>query len=388
MGKYNFDKTPDRRNTYSYKWDVGEGVLPMWVADMDFEVAPPIKEAIVKRAEHGIFGYTYAHDDYFRTISDFYERRHGYRFEVEDMMYSVGVVGGISSAVRKLTTPAEKVLIQPPVYNIFYNSITNNGRFIEKNELIYENGEYSVDFEDFERKVSDPQVTLFILCNPHNPVGKIYTKEELCRMGELCRKYNVTVISDEIHSEFTYPKKSYVPFASASETCRDISVTFVSSSKTFNIAGLYAACAIAHNPLIRHRVWRGLNTDEVGEPNAFAVAANIAAFSECDDWVDEVVDYIEANKRFAAEYIEKNIPGLKVPKSTATYLLWVDATEIGTDSVELCKMLQNDIGLKLSDGLEYGESGRYFLRINLATSRKNVERGMELLKRGIGQIKK
>lgn len=386
MGKYSFDSIPDRRNTFSYKWDVGEGTLPMWVADMDFEVAPAVKEAIVKRAEHGVFGYTYAPDEYFESIRDFYERRHGYRFDTKDMMYSVGVVGAISSIVRKLTTPAEKVLIQPPVYNIFYNSIYNNGRYIEANELKYDGEEYSVDFEDLEKKLSDPQVTLFILCNPHNPVGKIYTKEELIRVGELCKKYSVTVVSDEIHSEFTFPKKSYVPFASASETCRDISVTLVSSSKSFNIAGLYGACAIAHDPLLRQRVYRALNTDEIGEPNAFAVAANIAAFTECDEWLDELIDYIEENKRLAREYINESIPGLHAPKSFATYLLWVDASELGVDSVQLCEFLKERVGLKLSDGLEYGESGRYFIRINLATSRENVRRGMELLKNGVELI--
>ena len=383
MKKYNFDILPDRRNTLSYKWDVGDGVLPMWVADMDFETAPAVKEAVVKRAMHGVFGYSYAPDEYFEAISDFWYRRHGYRFEASDMVYSTGVVAATSSLVRKLTTPAEKVLIQPPVYNIFYNSILNNGRVVEKNELVLKDGSYEIDFDDFERKVSDPQLTLFILCNPHNPVGKVYTREELSKMGELCKKYNVTVISDEIHCEFTYPKMSYTPFASASETCRDISVTCLSASKSFNIAGLCAAVCIAHDPLLRQRAYRGINTDEVGEPNAFALSASIAAYKESDEWLDELVDYIEDNKRVAKEYIKDNIPQLSVPASSATYLLWIDASKLGVDSVELCKHLCEEVGLKLSDGLEYGECGRYFLRMNLATSRKNVIAGLSLLKRGI-----
>ncbi len=383
MGKYNFDLLPDRRGTYSYKWDVGDGVLPMWVADMDFETAPQVKEAIVKRAEHGVFGYSYAPDSYFEAIRDFWEKRHGYRFDIKDMIYSSGVVAAISSIVRKLTTPAEKVLIQPPVYNIFYNSIYNSGRYIVENDLKLEGNEYVIDFDDFEKKLSDPQVTLFILCNPHNPVGKVFTREELLRMGELCKKYNVTVVSDEIHCEFTNPKNSYTTFSAAGDVCRDNSVTLLSASKSFNIAGLYGACALAHDPLVRQRVYRGLNTDEVGEPNAFAIAANVAAYREGEEWLDEMLDYIEDNKRFAKEYIEKNIPVLSVPQSRATYLLWVDASRVGIDSVTLCEWLIDKAGLKLSDGLEYGECGRYFLRINLATSRANVESGMERLKKGI-----
>ncbi len=386
MGKYDFDNLPERRGTYSYKWDIPKDVLPMWVADMDFETAPCVKEAVVKRAEHGVFGYSFVPDEYFEAIRDFWEKRHGYRFDTEDMIYSSGVVAAISSIVRKLTTPAEKVLIQPPVYNIFYNSIYNSGRYIAENNLKLIGDEYVVDFEDFEKKISDPQLTLFILCNPHNPVGKVFTRDELYRIGELCKKYNVTVVSDEIHCEFTFPKKSYTTFSSVSDICRDISVTLLSASKSFNLAGLYAACAVANNPLLRQRVYRGLNTDEVGEPNAFSIQASIAAYREGEEWLDELLSYIEENKRFAKEYIEQNIPLLSVPKSQATYLLWVNAERTEIDSVVLCERLMREFGLKLSDGLEYGECGRYFLRINLATSRANVEEGLSRLKSGIENI--
>ncbi len=386
MKKYNFDNLRDRRGTYSYKWDVPADVLPMWVADMDFETAPEVKAAILNRAEHGVFGYSYTPYEYFESICDFWEKRHGYRFDINDMIYASGVVAAISSIVRKLTTPAEKVLIQPPVYNIFYNSIYNSGRYIAENELKLINGKYSIDFDDFEKKVSDPQLTLFILCNPHNPVGKVFTKEELLKMGELCKKYGVIVLSDEIHCEFTYPKKTYTTFPSVSDVCRDNSVTLISPSKSFNIAGLGAACAIAHDPLIRQRVYRGLNTDEVGEPNAFAIQASIAAYREGESWLEEMLDYVEENKRFAKDYIKNNIPCLSVPQTNATYLLWVDAGKIGIDSVTLCDRLIKEVGIKLSDGLEYGECGRYFIRINLATSRANIEKGLSRLKKGIENI--
>ena len=386
MKRYDFDQIIDRSSTLSYKWDIGEGVLPMWIADMDFETAPAVKDAVIKRAEHGIYAYSYAPDEYFEAIADFFEKRHGYRFDTSDMIYSSGIVAAISSIVRKLTTPAEKVLIQPPVFNLFYNSIINNGRFVVENELVIKDGKYEIDFEDLERKLSDPQVTLFILCNPHNPVGKVFTHSELARMGELCKKYSVTVLSDEIHCDFTYPKNSYIPFASVNDTCRDISVSCVSPSKSFNVAGLYASCVIAHDPLLRHRVWRGLNTDEIGEPNAFAVQACIAAYREGGEWLDDLIDYIEENKRYAIDYIKNNIPILSVYPTNATYLLWVDATKLGISSDVLCDRIQDSVGLKVSAGLGYGECGRYFMRINLATQKSRVKEGLERLEKAIKMI--
>jgi cystathionine beta-lyase len=297
------------------------------------------------------------------------------------------VVAAISSAVRKLTTPAEKVLIQPPVFNLFYNSVYNNGRYIVESALVRRGGGYEIDFEDLEQKLADPQVSLFILCNPHNPVGKVYTREELCRIGELCHKHHVTVLSDEIHCEFTYPRCTYIPFAAASELCRDISVSCVSASKSFNLAGMYAACVIAHDPSLRWRMYRALNTDEVGEPGAFAIQASLAAYNEAEEWLDEALDYIEENKRYARAYIEENIPELTVPDSNATYLLWIDASSLGISSPELVDMIEKSAALKLSDGLEYGECGRYFLRMNLAAPRATVTEGLVRLKKGIAAIR-
>ena len=384
---FDFDRITDRRGTYSYKWNVGEGELPMWVADMDFEVADPIKQAIVGRSEHGIFGYSATPCEFFEAISAFWGRRHGYVIPIGDMVYSNGVVAAISSLVRKLTTPAENVLVQAPVYNIFYNSIINNGRNVLSSDLVYRSGEYSIDFEDLEEKLSRPQTSLMILCNPHNPIGRIWTREELAKIGELCAKYGVTVISDEIHCDVTAPGVNYVPFASVNDVCRDISVTCIAASKTFNIAGLQSACIFAHDPNLRHKAWRGINTDEVGEPNAFSMQANIAAYTECDAWVDSMRDYVFENKRIAAEYINKEIDGLKVKLSLATYLLWIDISGVAADSVDFCKKLREYTGLYLSDGAEYGECGRAFVRINLATQRARVLDGLERLKRGCKMYK-
>lgn len=385
---YDFDKITDRSGTLSYKWDVKDGELPMWVADMDFEVAPAIKRAIAQRAEHGIFGYTSTPDAFFEAVSRYWGRRHGYVIPTEQMIYSNGVVAAISSIVRKLTTPAENVLIQAPVYNIFYNSILNNGRNVLSSDLVYDGNDYSIDFADLEAKLAMPQTSLMILCNPHNPVGRVWTREELARIGELCHKHGVTVLSDEIHSDFTDPKEGYIPFAAVSDICRAISVTAIAASKTFNIAGLQSACLFAEDSVLRHRVWRGLNTDEVGEPNAFAMCANIAAFNECDGWVDEMLAYVFENKRIAADFINAEIPGLKANYSRATYLLWIDISGVSDDSVDFCEQLRASTGLYLSDGAEYGESGRKFVRMNLATQRERVLDGLSRLKKGVESYKR
>ena len=385
---YDFNKMTDRSGTLSYKWDVKDGELPMWVADMDFQVAPPIKAAIVRRAEHGIFGYTATPDAYFESISAYWARRHGYAIPIEHMIYSNGVVAAISSIVRKLTTPAENVLIQAPVYNIFYNSILNNGRNVLSSDLVYDGENYSIDFADLEEKLARPQTSLMILCNPHNPVGRIWTLDELATIGELCDKYGVTVLSDEIHCDITDPRDGYIPFAAVNDTCRRISVSAIASSKTFNIAGLQSACVYAADPVLRHRVWRGINTDEVGEPNAFSMTANIAAFTECDEWVDEMLDYVFENKRIACEYINTKIDGIRAAYSRATYLLWIDISGVADDSVDFCEKLRESTGLYLSDGAEYGEAGRRFVRMNLATQRERVLDGLDRLKRGVALYNK
>ncbi len=376
---YNFDNVTDRFGTLSYKWDVKEGELPMWVADMDFPVAEPIMTAICKRAQHGIFGYTYTPEEYFESVSGFYERNHNFKIPTEYMVYSNGVVAAISSMVRKLTTPAEKVLIQAPVYNIFYNSILNNGRVVLSSDLVYENGEYHIDFADLEEKMADKQTSLMILCNPHNPVGRIWCKQELTKIGDLAKKYGVTVISDEIHCDITKPGVDYVPFASVNDTCAEISVTCIAPSKTFNIAGLQSAVVYAKGPVLRHKVFRGINTDEVGEPNAFSMQAGIAAYNECDEWVKAMREYVFENKALVKEYIEKNIPELYLVPSDATYLCWIDISRVSTDSVEFTKNLRKETGLYLSDGAEYGESGRAFVRMNLGTQRERVLDGLKRL---------
>ena len=377
-----FDILTDRSGTYSYKWDVKDGELPMWVADMDFETAPAVKAAIVKRAEHGIFGYSATPCEYFEAVSVYFGRRHGFTVPTDWMVYSNGIVAAIGSVVRRLTHPDENVLIQAPVYNIFYNSIINNGRRVLSSDLVYDGEGYEIDFADLEAKLALPQTSLMILCNPHNPVGKVWSREELSRIGALCKKHGVTVLSDEIHCDIVAPGVEYTPFCSIAEY-RDISVSCVSPSKTFNLAGLQSATVIIPDAHLRHRVWRGINTEELGEPNAFAMTAGIAAFSLSDEWVDSLVSYLFENRTRAQEYIAGEIPALRVVRADATYLMWIDISAISDDSVAFTERLRELTGLYLSEGREYGECGKSFVRMNLATQRQRLEDGLARLKKGV-----
>ena len=381
--KWDFDRLVDRRNTGSLKWDVAEGELPMWVADMDFQTAPCVREAIRARAEHGVFGYSIVPEEWYQAYIGWWRDRHGFTMEPEWLIFCTGVVPAISSMVRKLTTPAEKVLLMTPVYNIFFNSILNNGRQPLEGGLVYDGMSYRVDFEDLERKLADPQTTLMLLCNPHNPIVKIWDRETLARIGALCRKHHVVVISDEIHCDITAPGTEYVPFASVSEDCRDNSVTCIAPTKAFNIAGLQTAAVSIPNPVLRHKVWRGLNTDEVAEPNAFAVDAAIAAFTKGGEWLDALRAYLEDNKVFVREFIERELPQLHVVASEATYLLWVDLGREECSAEEAAEFIREKTGLYLSAGNPFGGDGGRFLRLNTACPRAVLEDGLARLKEGI-----
>jgi cystathionine beta-lyase len=370
------------------KWDVSENVLPMWVADMDFKTAPEILEAVVDRANKGIFGYQNIPDEWYQAYMGWWRRRYGFEIKKEWLIFSTGVIPSVSSIVRKLTTPAEKVLIQTPVYNVFFNSILNNGREVLENPLLYDGNEYTMDFDDLEKKLSDPQTALMILCNPHNPVGKIWDSETLGRVGELCKKYDVTVVSDEIHCDLTVPGKSYVPFASVSDVCRDISISCVAPTKTFNLAGLQTSAVIIPDKNIRHKVWRGLNTDEVAEPNSFAVVAAIAAYENGEDWLNELREYIQENRKTVDAYISENIPEISLVAADATYLLWLDCSRVTDNVTDFARSLRRDSGLFLSRGGVYGKVGENFLRMNVACPGSLVMEGLKRLENGVQKLRK
>lgn len=372
----------NRRGTASLKWDVEEQELPMWVADMDFQTAPEIMAAIRERADHGIFGYTVVPDAWYKAIQDWWKKRHGFLIEKEWLLFSTGVVPAISSIVRKMTMAGENIVIQTPVYNVFFNSIRNNGRNVLESRLRWDNGQYRIDFEDLEEKFKNPQTTMMILCNPHNPIGKIWDRETLERVGELAYKHHVLVLSDEIHCDLTDPGHEYIPFASVSEMCRKNSITCIAPTKTFNLAGLQTAAVAVPDENLRHKVNRGLNTDEVAEPNVFAITAAVAAFTKGEAWLEELRSYLKANKDYVREYLALEIPEITAVPSDATYLLWLDCRKLIGDSTMLCRFIRSDSGLYLSDGKDYG-NGQSHLRMNVACPREQLREGMARLKKSV-----
>ena len=381
--KYDFDTVIDRHNTGSVKWDVKDGELPMWVADMDFQAAPEIREAIQKRMDNGVYGYSVIPDEWRRAYVHWWKTRHNYEINPSSLLFATGVVPIIASTVRELTAPDENVLIQPPVYNAFYNVLNDNRRRIIESPLVYENGEYRMDLSDLEKKLSDPKTTLMILCNPQNPSGNIWDRDTLEKIGQLCAKHNVTVLSDEIHCDITDPGTSYIPFASVSQTCSDICVTTIAPTKAFNIAGIQSSAAMVPNRSLRDKIRHALNTDLVSEPNAFSVVATVAAFEKCAPWLDELRSYLYENKKALTKYINENIPQIHVVPSKATYLVWLDCSKLTSDSVSFASEIRRKTGLFLSNGTQYGESGRQFLRFNLACPRSVLMDGLDRLRRAV-----
>ena len=383
MGKYNFDKITDRRGTNSLKWNVAEGELPMWVADMDFETAPEIIDALNKRVVNGIFGYEDIPESWYDAYINWWGRRHNTVIKKEWLIYSAGVIPTLSSSIRKLSTPAENVVILTPVYNMFYNSIRNNGRNILECEMKYEDGDYSIDYDDLEDKLSKPQTSIMIFCNPHNPIGRIWDKDTLEKVGQLCLDNGVKLIVDEIHCDITAPDKEYVSYISLSDELINNAVVAISPTKAFNMAGIQTSAVVVPDRFIRHKVWRQINTDEVGEPNSFAIAATLAAFNEGECWLDELREYIYQNRLMSEKYIGENLEGISIMPLDATYLMWLDVSCITSDSGQLAKHIRKTTGLYLSAGSHYGKGGDRFLRINIACPRTRLEDGLERLKKGI-----
>lgn len=380
---FDFDTVIDRRHTHAIKWDVGAGELPMWVADMDFRTSPEITEALKKRADHGIFGYSGLPKQWNDAYVSWWKTRYRFELSPEKLIFCTGVVPAISSIIRIIATPNENIVIQTPVYNIFFNSILNNGCRVLESELCYDGRQYSVDFEDLETKLSDPQTSVMILCNPHNPIGKVWDRDTLARIGALCEKHHVVVISDEIHCDLTNPGICNTPFASVSDACAANSITCLAPTKTFNIAGIQTAAVYVPDDALRHKVWRGLNTDEVAEPNAFAVDATIAAYKKGAPWLDALRRYLYDNKQCVDEYLSLNLPKVRLVPSQATYLLWLDVSRYTDNSRCLADKIRKNTGLFVSAGASYGGNGAKFLRLNVACPRSLLRDGLNRLKAGL-----
>lgn len=375
--KYDFDKTIDRRATNSYKWDSApEGVLPMWVADMDFRTAPAIIDALQKRVAHGIFGYTRVPDAYYDAVTSWFSRRHGWDIDREWIIYTSGVVPAVSAVIKALTVPGDKVIVQTPVYNCFFSSIRNNGCEIVSNPLRRTADTYEMDFDALERCAADPRTKVMLLCNPHNPAGRVWTPDELTRLGNICLRNGVTVVSDEIHCELVYQGFRYTPFASLSDAFLHRSVTCVSPSKAFNIAGLQIANIVAFDNDLRNRIDKAININEVCDVNPFGVAATIAAYNEGEEWLNQLVDYLHGNYEAMAEFCRRELPEFPITRLEGTYLVWMDCSSLGMPSDALEHALLDDARLWLNAGTMYGAEGEGYMRWNIACPRSVMLDGL------------
>lgn len=383
-----FDRIIDRRNTKSIKYDLAakrgmpEDILPLWVADMDFQVSSYIQEALIRQTEHGIFGYSDVGEEYFEIVKGWMKRRHGWDVEGDWLVKTPGVVFALSLAVKAFTEPGDGVLIQQPVYGPFKEVVEVNGRRTVNNTLVYKEHKYFMDFQDFEEKIVKEKIKLFILCNPHNPVGRVWTKEELMQVGDICRKHHVIVVSDEIHGDFAFKGKHHV-FAGLKKEYGEFTVTCTAPSKTFNLAGLQLSNIFISNPDLRKAFCRQLHITTYSEINVMGLVACEAAYKDGDEWYQAMMKYVEGNIAFTKEYVEKNIPGVTMAEHEGTYLVWLDFRQLGMSREELEEVIVHKAGLWLNDGAIFGESGAGFQRVNVACPRKILEEALERMKRAL-----
>ncbi len=372
--KYDFDELVPRRGTNSYKWDsdANSDVLPMWVADMDFRTAPAITDSLTARASQGIFGYTRVPDSYYKAVCDWFASRHGWTIDSSAIIYTSGVVPAISAIIKALTSPGDKVLVQTPVYNCFFSSIRNNGCAIDANPLIYSDLTYTMDFDNLERRTSDPSVRLMLLCNPHNPAGRVWTRDELAKVRDICRKNKVRVVSDEIHCELTMPGFIYTPYA----TVDPEAIVCVSPSKAFNLAGLQIANIICPDADTRLLINRAINDNEVCDVNPFGVIATEAAYRHGAEWLEQLIEYIRGNYSFMQDFCRYALPSLPITRLEGTYLVWMDCRSLPFTSDELERKLLVDAKLWLNAGTMYGGAGEGFMRWNIACPRAVLAEGL------------
>ena len=387
--EYDFSIPTDRRGTDSYKWDSAPeaDIIPLWVADMDFETFPGITEALQRRVAHGIFGYTRVPEAYYEAVCRWFDKRHGWHINREDIIYTSGVVPAVSAVIKALTLPGDQVIVQGPVYNCFFSSIRNNGCEMVSNSLIYNKEElrYEIDFDDLERKLKHERARLMLLCNPHNPGGRVWTRDELTRVAELCRKYGVRVVSDEIHCELTLYDYEYVPFGSLPDELSRGSITCCSPSKAFNTAGLQIANIVCRDAEVRNRIDRAININEVCDVNPFGVIALQAAYSdEGYEWLTQLRKYISANYDLLMERFARELPKCKVMRMEGTYLAWIDCSELHISSDEIEEMLMHKNKVWVNAGSMYGAEGAAFIRINMACTSELLNEGITRMVNGLG----
>jgi cystathionine beta-lyase len=385
---YNFDKIVDRLNTDNVKYDLREAyfgksdVLPMWVADMDFETPDFIQEAIRKRAWHPIYGYSFRPEAYLTSIVKWVERRHHWKLEKDWILFSPGIVPALNMATLTYTKPGDGILVQPPVYFPFFSAVNNHNRKLIENQLVYQDGKYNIDFNDFEKKAKDAK--MFFLSNPHNPVGRLWTKDELQKMGKICVENDVIIIADEIHCDLVLPGYKYIPMASLSKEISAKTVTCIAPSKTFNLAGMATSSLVIEDEGLRKQFAQTIDHVHVGSGNLFGNVASIAAYTHGDQWLDELLNYIDNNFKLLGNFIEREIPDLQLIKAEATYLAWIDFSKTGLTDEEIKQKLLNEAQLGLSPGPVFGRGGEGFQRMNLATPKVNVLSALDRLKSVFG----
>ena len=379
MTAFDFDTPVDRRGSGSLKWDVPEGELPMWVADMDFKTAPAVRDALAGRLAHGVFGYSVVPDEWYSAYCDWWRERHGVTFDPAWLTFATGVVPALSSIVRKLTTVGENVLIMTPVYNIFFNSIVNNGRHVLESPLRYEGGVYDIDFADLERKLADPETSMLILCNPHNPAGRVFTLEELSTLAAICLQHHVLIVADEIHHDFVRPGFQHTTLASLSSDIAQHTITCTAPSKTFNLAGLQCSNIFIENPVLRQKFRRTIDRAGYSQPNALGLFAAQAAYENGLPWLNELRAYLEQNYARTKAFLAREMPRVRLIEPEGTYLLWLDFRAYGLSAHELDDIIVHKARLWLDSGHIFGADGDGFERLNIACPWQTLARGLTQL---------
>ncbi len=393
--KYNFNEKIDRSKNHSAKWEEmgkkfgSNDLLPMWVADMDIKTVPEIVEAMKEKADQAIFGYVYRPASYYQTAADWLEKRFGYKIDPATLIHSPGVVPSMNMLVKSMTKEDEKVLIQTPVYPPFAESVKNGNRTLVTNELVKdENGYYTIDFEDLEKKLSDEKLTLFILCSPHNPVGRVWKKEELQKIGDLCLKYNVRILADEIWRDLVLPGYTHTPIAALSKEIEDITVTCFSPTKTFNIAALQASFVTFPRKEELENFDAYLGAMDIRRNNPFSLVGFEAAYTKGEEWLSELLVHLDGNMQYVVDFVKEKMPEIKVAKPEGTYLMWLDFNGLGLTPAEVTDMLIKDAKVAMNDGAGFGENGKGFARLNVACPRYMVEDAMTRIEKAVKNLKK
>ncbi len=387
-----FDKLVDRKNTNTEKWDGmkakynREDLLPLWIADMDFEVAEEISKRVEERAKHNVYGYAYCTDEYYNSIINWMERKHDWKVEKDWIMYTPGVISAVSFVIDGLTKPGDNIILQTPAYDPFYSIIEDHGCEVKDNPLILKDERYEIDFEDMENKI-DENTKIILICSPHNPLGRVWTKEELEKISEIALKYNLMVISDEIHSEIIFDGHKHTTFATLSKEMENNCIICTSPTKAFNIAGLQVANLIIANEEIRNNVQKIIDKNHFIRPSIFGVESLMAAYDESEYWLEEVTEYIETNKNYFIDYLKKNIPEINVVEPGGSYLLWTDFSGLNLNLDELNTFLTDDCKLAFIDGQIFGKKGELFQRINIACPKSRLEEVLRRLDEGVKTLR-